>query len=510
MIRFAIFVAVSSKPQAAEEKVSIPEQIKLCRQDGLKRKWKETAGPFIVPGETRTRWVNLRDAEEQIINKDGSHPLRDMLDAAKRKEYDVLIVYHYNRFRDLLDSVDKTLQAYGVQMTSHSQWTEPQSPDAYDPLLDIGKTVRYATGFASQAEIIEIRRRYKMGMPGRIRKGLHKGKLPYGYRKPRGKELDPEAIPVRDPVKSAIVIRIKDAFLGGQSLWQIAHALTKEKIPTPSGGTRWTDVITRHIMTNRFYCGEIQFGITYRSTDPRTGRVKFITNPASRVLTVQGKHPPLWDMKTQHRIDEEFKKRGRKYSGMRTQRLSNLLYCGICGARVYVAYTSSTTYDGPTDKNRRWRCKEQRQHVNLADDLLIKRVTDELKKTLKNANNLKLPQKAKLPLEDTHALIAELQTRKDRAYAAYESGTLSLEKYNERADQLDKEITDAQKKLYNSENEFIRQKENLEHIRGMAGIIEKIPTYITKAPAQVVNNHLRSFIQKIIITPDSTKIELIS
>ena len=99
MIRFAIFAAVSTRPQAAADKISLPEQIKLCRNAGKSHQWKETAGPFIIPGETRTQWINLRDAEEQITNPDGTHPLRDLLDAAKRREYDVLILYHYNRLR---------------------------------------------------------------------------------------------------------------------------------------------------------------------------------------------------------------------------------------------------------------------------------------------------------------------------------------------------------------------------------------------------------------------------
>lgn len=501
MIRYSIFAAVSTKPQAAEDKISLPDQIKLCRQDASQRGWKETAGPFTVPGHTRTRYINLRDAEENIP------ALKQMLDAAARKEFDVLILYHYNRLRELLDPVAKTLQAYGIQLTAHSQWSEPQPPETYDPLSDIGSTLRFASSFTSAAEITEFRRRYKMGMPARIKQGLHKGKIPFGYRKPAGHEYDRKAAVEPHPLHASIVIRIKDLFLQGKSLWQIADALNADHIPSPRGST-WTDVKVRVILKNRFYFGEVSFGKTRIITDPRTGQTHRVVNNPEAITTAKGKHPPLWDKATQTRIEAEFKKRGKSYTGIQTHRLSNLLYCGVCGARCWVFYHGGRA----VDRYRRWVCSKDINHVNIKDNILLPRFIEQLHQTLQHATNAPLPQPDLHPEQSaaqSKNAIAELTARLQRNHEAYEAGAMDIPEYMARKAQLKALLKEEENKLEATETSQDRSAQRLQVIGGFAGILDKIPQYITEAEPQEVNNQLRAFIQKIIITPDHIHIELI-
>jgi hypothetical protein len=54
-VKFAIFAAVSTKTQAAADKISLPAQVERCRQAGQGHGWSESAGPFIAPGQSRTR-----------------------------------------------------------------------------------------------------------------------------------------------------------------------------------------------------------------------------------------------------------------------------------------------------------------------------------------------------------------------------------------------------------------------------------------------------------------------
>ena len=114
-IRFAILIAVSSKAQAEDDKVSLAVQEQRCRETGLARGWVEVSGPYSVPGESRQRWVNLRDAELAIPQ------LKIMLDDAQAHKFDVLVIYDYNRLRDLLDPVSKSLSHYNAQIFSVSQ-----------------------------------------------------------------------------------------------------------------------------------------------------------------------------------------------------------------------------------------------------------------------------------------------------------------------------------------------------------------------------------------------------
>jgi len=58
--RYAILSAVSSKKQA--EGTSLDDQVSICRRLS-EQGWVETDGPFIVRGQNRTQYINLRAGE---------------------------------------------------------------------------------------------------------------------------------------------------------------------------------------------------------------------------------------------------------------------------------------------------------------------------------------------------------------------------------------------------------------------------------------------------------------
>ena len=58
-----------------------------------------------------------------------------MLNSAQRGDFNLLITYDYNRLRDLLDPVAKTLASYGVQIYSVSQPVEPLDAEGFNPGL---------------------------------------------------------------------------------------------------------------------------------------------------------------------------------------------------------------------------------------------------------------------------------------------------------------------------------------------------------------------------------------
>jgi DNA invertase Pin-like site-specific DNA recombinase len=125
ILRYAIWAAVSTKVQAGSDRVSIPEQIERCRNEGQAREWNETSGPFVVSGNSRTKYVNIFTVEWDMP------ALREMLDAAQAREFDVILIYDLNRFRDLLDPIYRTLGGYRIQLYSLSQPVEPCEPAKY-------------------------------------------------------------------------------------------------------------------------------------------------------------------------------------------------------------------------------------------------------------------------------------------------------------------------------------------------------------------------------------------
>src|SRR5215208_930763 len=93
--RYGILAAVSSDPQAHEDKDSLSDQVDFARNAGLAQGGIETVEPFVLDGYSRTGYFNLSDALEDIP------PLAEAIEAAAQNKYDVLIVDNIERLGDL-------------------------------------------------------------------------------------------------------------------------------------------------------------------------------------------------------------------------------------------------------------------------------------------------------------------------------------------------------------------------------------------------------------------------
>lgn len=97
-MRTAIWAAVSTVSQATPDKVSIQVQLQKGREF-IETRHHTPAGEYIVPGESRTKYISLYHAEKEIA------PLHALLEAAARKEFDLLFIYDLNRFRTLMRQI---------------------------------------------------------------------------------------------------------------------------------------------------------------------------------------------------------------------------------------------------------------------------------------------------------------------------------------------------------------------------------------------------------------------
>lgn len=170
-LRYARWAAVSTDDQARPDKDSIPIQLEKAQSIAQSKGWVETAGPYIAAGDSRTRFVSLRDAEDNIPE------LKQLLNAASRREYDLLIVYDLNRFRSLMRQIFDVLCDYNVQLYILNNPREPVPPAFYDEDIRaaVGMIVDMS-GIISQNEINNIRRHFREKMPARVTvHGLHAG-----------------------------------------------------------------------------------------------------------------------------------------------------------------------------------------------------------------------------------------------------------------------------------------------------------------------------------------------
>ncbi len=494
MIRFAIWTAVSTETQAAADKVSLPEQESKCRAAARAKGWRETAGPFVVPGESRTRWINLRDAEAAIP------PLHELLDAAQRREFDVVMLYAYDRLRELLDPVSRTLAAYGVQLYSISQPVEPMPPEQYDLYAtDTSNAVQFVSSLTSRAEINALRRSWRIGVPRRVAsKGLHpNGRAPYGYRKPPGRELDSQAALIPDPAAAAVVIQIKDLYLAGQSARQISTWLREQHVPAPQGGS-WYEARVCYILHNPFYAGQVFHGRRRAHTDPRTGKMTLVRGDPDRMITADGKHEPLWDWATYEALQEEMKRRNKKHKGHRTQRLSQLLVCAIHQRPLYVTYTNNHRRD---DRTRIWFCPDDHRHLRVHDSQALDQVAAKLTADLtRKQDAIAVPGASPSRSDLQTAALLDLLARKERLIDALEAGTLDARTYGARAQTLDERIAATRSELVREQQRATLRAQQAQALSAMAEALTASPRILHEAAPQLVNLQLRDLLEKILVS----------
>jgi DNA invertase Pin-like site-specific DNA recombinase len=481
-IRFAVWAAVSTEQQAGPEKVSIAEQVARSRNAAQAHGWTEASGPFIAPGASRSFYVNLSDAEREIPS------LRSMLEAARSRSFDLLIVYSYDRLGDLTDMVAQTLRFYGVQLYSVSQPTEPQIPDQFDPYSsDSEGIMRDVARITQRFRINDLRRKWKIGIPDRIRRGLPASRPSYGYTW-TGKRTPP----VLDPETSAVVLRIKDKFLSGQSLLSISHVLTAESIPSPRGKATWDRSTIRRILENPFYAGQVIFGRTKWTRDARDRQKTHLTKlPAARWQVGTGKHEPLWDEATHLQIIDELSRRYEIHKrAARRFPLSGLLTCSVCGQKLH------RRMDGWVRHDYVFACATGPAHVIIPYNDGIEQVSEHLAASIRQRDDLQLaPPVAAAP--DPSRKIEQLKARRRKIQEGYEKDLYTAAEASDRMSALEREAEALQQTVLNREQAALAW----ENWRAGADLTRLAEWIRTDDPA-LVNRLLTSIIETVVVSPD--------
>lgn len=495
-IRYAIWAAVSTKEQAAEQKSSLPVQIAECRRVGAEKGWQETASPFVVPGESRTRWASLAQAEEAIPQ------LRAMLDAAQARKFDVLMVKDYDRFRELLDQVFRTLNDYSVQLYSLAQPIDPVPPEQFDPYASDSQELLIGfTMLRSRVEVRTTRRRYRTGMPDRAQKHGLPVVIPYGYKKPPGHESDRRAIPIPDDTLTPYIIACKDKFLAGASTPQIAEYLQQAGAPTPYELGKWFPATVRGMLRNPFYAGYIRWGATRVHLDRRTGKRNRDYHPTTAPVIAPGKHQPLWDDATRQAILDEFRRREYSSSGRRAATLSGLLKCGQCGSPMWVNYTVA----GKGTRNPDyiiWHCgSRQTGHPSIHNPVALDQIILELRKALFG----ELPAQPTQPEpSDNIAKLFDLHQRRKRIADAYENGLYDLAEARERRKPIDDEIAALENQTRAVARTAAEAETRAEVLTYLRDHIDQLESILKGENSQNVNHVLKQVLQSVVIMNSET------
>jgi site-specific DNA recombinase len=217
VMRAAVYVRVSGKQQAADDKSSLPEQEAACRAYVAEQGWELDGRHFY---------------REVFTGAYLDRPQFDRLrEAIARREFDRVVVWRFDRFgRDPDERVYLRVEAKrsGVLYVSVTEAME-DTPEAM--LVD------YISDYAAGWERRAIAIRTQDAIKARVRGGKRfTGCKPrYGYRWADAAEGEKGGLAVYEP-EAVIVRRIFEAAEDGTSMGRIASALTEEGIPTPNPG----------------------------------------------------------------------------------------------------------------------------------------------------------------------------------------------------------------------------------------------------------------------------------
>ncbi len=326
-MRCIIWAAVSSKPQASEEKDSIPSQISAARElIERNERWHEVHDPLIIPGHSRG-YIFLADAATEM-------PVyTELMDLTRSGSIDLLICRGRDRLgrKDaLIAQVEEYLAEYKVQVYSMAMPTRVQDPQEFAEQRDRASIwLRSVERARSQDEVAELQARFRMGTRRRVKDGYHpNNRIPFGYR------LGDEGYGIPYKPEVQLVRQCFGWFLEGntyEGILRLAKAHAVEVYPRNA-------TALKYMLASPYYSGRV----TWRRWDHRERDWR---DPGDWV-SAPGKHEAIISEDTWDAVQREMA--ARREQGKRhpyTQYpLSGFVYCGYCGGRMTITGGGSTKH----------------------------------------------------------------------------------------------------------------------------------------------------------------------
>jgi len=351
--------------------------------------------------------------------------LQNCLAAAKRHEFDVLVLYKLDRLsREPDDQIilREQLQYYGVKIVT----LDPEEHADDDSIA--GEIVRRVYAWKAKIERQDIVQRTQDGLRQRVDEGrLLVGRRPlYGYEwkdiiltDEDGKEMIvPKAYYIIHKEHGKIVIRIFQMAKDGMSLRSIAFTLTSEGIPTPDGKKLWRYQTVSNILSNPYYIGRAAAYKTKTEFIPGEGQRTTFTTQDQWVSLPEGTVPALIDEETFYAVQAQLELNKKNSPRNNSHPEDTLLRCGmaVCGTCGHNLGVDRSPSRGKT--RIRYRCPRAHKGYgectaapDIAASLLDSLVWKEAVTFIRNPSALEenlAKQKTNDPTKDELAVIDKL------------------------------------------------------------------------------------------------------
>ncbi len=483
-IRYAVYARVSSKAQAASDKVSIADQLRDCHA------WSQNQGLFKA---SPCEYIDDGITGETL---EGRPAFVQMLKDAAAGNFDVLLVRFGDRISRTLkihSAVYHDLTQAGVQIRDLSKNTSP----VVDPATfrkrgsrgDLGGLIENTfSGLMAQIDQAQRVERMISGKRGAIEKGKYIWtKPPFGYKFVReminsnGASIrvlipNPETYHLLEELPRLIL----EKHMGDR---EIAAYWNKKGYRTASGAV-WRGGNVLYLRTNRFYAGELSYGVNIPVRTTK-GTISTMKNPdADAVLYAPHKYECPWTMEQFNAIRENKARRAR--SGGRSvasaSPLVGTLRCGYCGHSMsfksakerhitpqkgnpyiinsttyyYCSYNSAT--GGQCCRANGWRAKVVWQGVvMLLNTYFSDSIAEGLEITSSQTTIKEQIARLTQQLEVVRKNLSEgVERRRKRINYAYQTETINLDEYRLQLRELDEERTSLQSEAEHLEGEIIQ------------------------------------------------------
>lgn len=444
-IRAVIYARVSTKEQA-DDKESLPDQIKVCKKAIVDHGWELVGEPYV-------------DSESGHLIEERTHFQQLMQDASAYK-FDLVVVKDFDRFarnKSYATRARDELKKMFIQTYATTTPVEPRDPKLYDPTDDdLGIMVEGFSDTMAELERNKIRRRMMMGKVAVAKSGTIPNNVPFGYKIFRW--LDEKGKVHRRievEVEQAKIIRwIFDEYIKGKGTLQIAFELNQKGVKGPRG--LWRRNAIRYMLKNETYTGKVLWG--WRHAEYKKNQQRKLRE--HKGLVEDGNHEPIIPSELFKLAQKEKEVRGTSQKGraqMSRGLLTGIAKCVRCGSGV----TYLTRYHKRHKKNPKWNDTTTHEYLCggykysglcqrrvMSADKLEEFTLNQIRNLINNPTarerlifdrNITITDDLKDDYNYSTKKLAEIERRRQRVKDAYEAGIDSLEVYASNKKRLDDE-----------------------------------------------------------------------
>lgn len=281
-------------------------------------------------------------SDEDYSGVDRDRPaFNEMIDAARRRKFDIILAKTQSRFTRDMELVEKYLHGkfieWGIRFIA--------VVDHVDTADLAGKKSRQINGLVNEWYLEDLSGNVRSVLTHKRKEGKYIGSFAlYGYQK------DPNDSNhlIIDPEAAGVVKRIFAMYLAGNGPTYIARSLNEEGVPSPTlykhehglhykrperckDRDIWGKSTIYRMLKTRTYQGDLEQGrhkkISYKSK-------KTVWLPQSQWIVVPNTHEPIIDPETFARVQEMLADRVRGGGGGKVNPLARKVFCGICGTSM--------------------------------------------------------------------------------------------------------------------------------------------------------------------------------